>query len=136
MPDTEFAHLIDRLMRRIQTSLNHNAASFDRHGVGPGGGILLLTLAEIEPARVQELVAAMARDKSQMTRAVQALERKGLVMRQAAPEDARVSLLSLTQEGHRTVTELQEAVAGALAPILKPLSTAERDQLRALLKRL
>jgi len=136
MPDAEFAHLIDRLMRRIQSSLNQTAPAFDTHRIGPGGGILLLTLAEIEPAPVQQLVAAMARDKSQMTRAVKALEAKGLITRKGTPNDARVSLLALTDEGHRTVKVLQRAVADALDPVLAPLEPEEQDQLRALLRRI
>ncbi|MEL6216767.1 MAG: MarR family transcriptional regulator, partial [Pseudomonadota bacterium] len=81
-PDIEVARLVDRLMRRIHASLNAAAPDFDRHGVGPAGGILLLTLADIEPARVHDLATQISRDKSQVTRGIQALERKGLIVRQ------------------------------------------------------
>ena len=103
MPDIDIARLVDRFMRRIHASLNAKASEFDRHRIGPNGGIILLTLAEIEPARIQELVRRMSRDKSQMTRGVQALESKGLIERRAFPDDARVCLLALTPEGRATV---------------------------------
>ncbi|MEM1371985.1 MAG: MarR family transcriptional regulator [Pseudomonadota bacterium] len=135
-PDIEIARLVDRLMRRIHASLNAKASEFDRHGVGPAGGMLLLTLAEIEPARIQDLVAHMSRDKSQMTRGIQALERKGLIERRDCKDDARVSMLSLTPEGHATVETLQGAVAASLAKILAPLSHAQRTELKALLREL
>ncbi|MCR9088946.1 MAG: MarR family transcriptional regulator [Rhodobacteraceae bacterium] len=135
-PDIEVARLIDRMTRRIHAALNARAAEFDRHRVGPAGGILLLTLADHEPARVQDLVRLMARDKGQMTRGVQALERKGLIARRDCADDARVSLLVLTEEGHRAVGELQHAVAEALDGILAPLPAADRRQLKAILAKL
>lgn len=136
MPDTDIAHLTDRFMRRIHATLNANAATFDHHRIGPSGGILLLTLAEIAPARMNDLVREMARDKSQMTRAVNALEAKGLLEREDDPQDARACVLRLTPEGVATVQTLQGAVADALSDILAPLSVDERETLRGLLRRI
>lgn len=136
MPDVEIARLVDRMTRRIHAALNLRAAEFDHHQVGPAGGILLLTLAENEPARLQDLVRLMARDKAQMTRGVQALERKGLIARKTCADDGRASLLELTPEGHETVGVLQGAVAEALEGILSPLSQTERDQLKAMLAKI
>lgn len=135
-PDIEVARLIDRMTRRIHAALNARATEFDRHRVGPAGGILLLTLGDHEPARLQDLVRLMARDKGQMTRGVQALERKGLIARRDCADDARVSLLELTEEGRATVAELQQAVAEALDGILAPLSAPDRAQLKSILAKL
>jgi len=136
MPDIETAQLTDRLMRRIHAQLGVRAAQFDTHKVGPSGGILLLTLADMAPVKMHALVNAMQRDKSQMTRAVQGLEAKGLVERQGDPDDARVSVLQLTPQGDEAVLRIQEAVAQVLADILTPLSGQEQEKLRALLRRL
>ena len=134
--DIEVARLVDRFVRRIQVGLNLRAAVFDEHQVGPGGGILLLTLAEIEPAPIQEVVRQMARDKSQITRTVQSLERKGLIEREKSPDDARVSLLELTTEGKRTVEVLEAAVAEVVAGLLEPLSPEEQSALKAILRKI
>ena len=136
MSDIEIARLVDSLMRRIHASLNAEAATFDIHQIGPGGGILLLTLAEIEPIPILDLARQMSRDKSQITRATKALERKGLIERQESPNDARVCLLALTPMGHETVGMLQQAVAKVLADILSPLSSTERQSFKALLSRI
>ncbi|MEM9148728.1 MAG: MarR family transcriptional regulator [Pseudomonadota bacterium] len=136
MPDIEIAHLTDRLMRRIHLALNAKASEFDIHSVGPAGGILLLTLAENEPARIQDLVSLMARDKAQITRGIQALERKGLIARAESPRDARVSLVSLTGEGHATIVVLRQAIAAALDGILAPLSDEDRGVLKGILRQL
>jgi DNA-binding MarR family transcriptional regulator len=88
------------------------------------------------PVKMHALVSAMQRDKSQMTRAVQGLEAKGLIERQVDPADARVNVLLLTPQGQEAVLRIQEAVAQVLADILTPLSSEEQETLRALLRRL
>lgn len=136
MADIEIAQLTDRLMRRIHGSLNASAEGFDKHRIGPAGGILLLTLADHEPARVLEIVKQVSRDKSQITRGIQALERKGLIQRNEVEQDGRGSVLSLTEEGKHTVVILQEAIAKALDEILLPLSDTDRESLKNLLQKL
>lgn len=136
MPDTEIARLADRLMRRLHGALNAKAEEFDTHRLGPGGGMLLLAVADAQPARLQDLAAAMHRDKAQMTRGIQSLERKGLIARAADPGDARASRLSLTPEGETAVEAMRGAVAEALDGILAPLSDAQRAALRDILSRI
>lgn len=136
MPDIDTARLTDRFMRRIHAQLGARAAQFDTHKIGPSGGILLLTLADMAPVKMHALVAAMQRDKSQMTRAIQALEAKNLIMRTDDPDDKRVSVLQLTEQGRSAVEGLQIAVADVLKDILSPLSMDEQETLRVLLRRL
>ncbi|MEM6665385.1 MAG: MarR family transcriptional regulator [Pseudomonadota bacterium] len=136
MTDIEIAQLTDRFMRRIHAALNVSAPAFDTHRIGPAGGILLLTLADMEPARIQDVVARMARDKAQITRGIQMLERRGLLTRQDLPRDGRVSMISLTGEGRSTVLALQTAVAEALDDILAPLTENDRTLLKEILSRL
>lgn len=133
--DTELALLMDRFMRRIHFGLQAKAHSFDTAKVGPGGGIVLLTLADMGCPGLQDLTTRVARDKSQMTRTIRGLEAKGLVQRHAAPHDARVTLISLTDAGQEVVAALQQAVADTVTEILAPISASEEDVLRRLLER-
>lgn len=135
MQDTELALLIDRFMRRIHFGLQSKAHEFDKAKVGPGGGIVLLTIAEMGCPGMHELTSRVARDKSQMTRTIRSLETKGLVVRQASPHDARVVLVGLTEAGEQTVKELQQAVAETIKTILAPISRAEETLLIDLLER-
>ncbi|MEO1550778.1 MAG: MarR family transcriptional regulator [Pseudomonadota bacterium] len=135
MHDTELALLIDRLMRRIHNGLQASAHSFDRKGVGPGGGIILMTLADHGGMRLSDLTTQVSRDKSQMTRAIRVLEGKGLVARVPCETDGRVSRVSLTDAGHEVVAELTEAVAGVVGNLLTPLSAGEQRTLKDLLRR-
>ena len=123
-------------MRRIHSGLNARADAFDNHQVGPHGGILLLTLSEMEPVPLQDLARRLARDRAQITRAVQSLERKGLIERRALPEDGRVSLLVLTDEGRTTIQTIETALAEVVGEILSPLPEGERVRFKGLLGRI
>lgn len=135
MQNTELALLIDRFMRRIHFGLQSKAHEFDTANVGPGGGIVLLTLADMGCPGLHELTKRVARDKSQMTRTIRSLETKGLVERKTSPDDARVSLVCLTDAGESVVNALQQAVAQTIGDILAPISQSEEDVLKGLLER-
>lgn len=135
MADIELALLIDRLMRRIHFGLQERASHFDRENVGPGGGIILLTLADMECCGMQEIANRVARDKSQMTRTIRSLESKGLVERQPSQDDARVSLVSVTGKGDQVVEELRQALAETINETLQPITEEEQRQIKNLLRR-
>ncbi|MEM0991148.1 MAG: MarR family winged helix-turn-helix transcriptional regulator [Pseudomonadota bacterium] len=135
MHDIDLALLIDRFMRRIHFGLQSKAHTFDTAQVGPGGGIVLLTLSEMGCPGLHALTKRVARDKSQMTRTIRALERKGLVVRTASPHDARVTLVCLTPAGAQVVKDLQHAVAETIAEILGVLPEADEKALKSLLQR-
>lgn len=135
MQNTHIAILVDRFMRRIHGGLHARAPEFDTERVGPGGGMILMTLADVEPAPMQRVAGLMARDKSQMTRAIKSLEQKGLVSRSNEASDARVSLLSLTDNGHALVNRIRRVLATVIGEILEPLDADERKELEDLLTR-
>ncbi|MEO1493156.1 MAG: MarR family transcriptional regulator [Pseudomonadota bacterium] len=135
MQDTELALLIDRFMRRIHFGLQSTAHAFDTANVGPGGGIVLLTLADMGRPGLHELTTRVARDKSQMTRMIRSLETKGLVARTTSPDDARVSLVYLTDAGEQVVRALQAAVAETIGEILGPVSEKDEQVFKGILKR-
>lgn len=135
MQDTDLALLVDRFMRHIHFGLQSRAPSFDRKAVGPGGGIVLMTLADTGRIGLNELTKRVARDKSQMTRTIRSLETKGLVQREASPDDGRVTMVSLTSDGEVVVGELMQAVSDVIGDVLGPLSQEEVQSLKGLLAR-
>ncbi len=136
MQDTDLALLIDRLMRTIHFGLQERAPDFDREAVGPGGGIVLMTLADTGRISLNELTKRVARDKSQMTRMIRSLETKGLVGRELSPDDGRVSLVFLTPKGEEIVGELLQTVAEVIGEILEPITAGESETLKGLLARI
>ena len=135
MQDIDLALLTDRFMRKIHFGLQARAPGFDREAVGPGGGIVLMTLADTGQITLNELTKTVARDKSQMTRLIRHLEAKGLVLREASPDDGRVSLVVLTPKGLDVVDELMQTVAEVIDEILEPISENEKRTLKTLLAR-
>lgn len=135
MTNTQLALLIDRFMRRMHSALNAKAKVFDIERIGPLGGMVLMTLAELGPVSMIELTQQVARDKSQMTRIIRALETKGLVERQTPENDARVFIVSLTRRGHDVVEKLHAVVAETINEILSPMSEDDKDTLTALFRR-
>ncbi len=134
MADTELALLIDRFMRRIHTSLQAKAAEFDTENVGPAGGMLLLTLAEMGQPELHALTERFARDKSQMTRVVRTLEAKGLLARRPSPRDQRASVVYLTERGKAVVARLEAALAETIGELVAPLPQADVQKLKALMR--
>ena len=134
--DTDLALMFDRFMRSIHFGLQQKAGDFDRKSVGPGGGMLLMTLADAGQVSQNELSRRMVRDKSQMTRMIQGLEGKGLVRRENSTSDGRVVMVSLTAEGEQVVEELLEAVADVIGDLLAPISANETQLLKQLLSRI
>ena len=135
MENSELALLIDRFMRRIHFGLQSKAPAFDKERVGPGGGIVLLTLSDMGCPSLHDLTKQVARDKSQMTRTIRSLETKGLVERNPSPDDARVTFVSLTQTGEQVVETLKKVVSETINEILSPISKSEEQILRDLLER-
>ena len=132
----ELARHVDRFMRKIEAGVHARAIEMDVDRIGPFGGMVLLSLEEIEPAPIQQLVSRMARDKAQMTRVVQTLERKGVLKRTASADDGRVSVLSLTPKGRDFLVEVKKILSEVIDEILAPLPAEERKSLSVILRRI
>ncbi|MEO0412486.1 MAG: MarR family transcriptional regulator [Pseudomonadota bacterium] len=127
---------LDRLVRRLHADLHPKAVHVDDANVGPLGGMVLMTIEENAPISVQDLAERVARDKGQMTRILQSLERKALVERQAWPQDGRVSLLTLTNEGARLVSAFRRALAEVVDAMFVDVEPQEQVQFLAVLRKL
>ena len=136
MTDTTLALHLDRFVRCLHVALHARAREFDTLGVGPGGAMILLTLADTGTIPLSALTKRLARDKSQMTRAIHALEVKGAVTRSPGEHDPRVNMISLTPAGQGIVDVHREALAETLDEILAPISETERALFQDLMERI
>ncbi|MEM9974769.1 MAG: MarR family transcriptional regulator [Pseudomonadota bacterium] len=136
MADSELALFVDRFTRRIHTSLQARAAEFDTENVGPAGGMLLLTLAEMGQPELHARTERFARDKSQMTRVVRTLEAKGLVARHPSPRDQRASVVFLTEKGRAVVATLEAVLADTIGELVAPLPEADVRTLKELMRQI
>jgi MarR family 2-MHQ and catechol resistance regulon transcriptional repressor len=71
-----------------------------------------------------------------ITTAVDRLEEKRLVRRQACPDDRRVTYVTLTTTGRTLIRRVFKVHADRLENLFEPLSESERSTLAVLLKKL
>lgn len=133
---SEIAVLVDRFLRRVHANLHPRAQRVDTAHVGPFGGLMMMALAELEPAPMLELVAHLGRDKSQVTRVIQSLERKGMIARSRSATDGRIIVVSLTEAGRALVAALTAELSGVIGELTAGLTALERAQFLAILRKL
>ncbi|CAN7661923.1 MarR family transcriptional regulator [Acidovorax sp. LjRoot129] len=87
---------------------------------------LLTELGRSGTLPLSELGTRVSLEKSWVSRAVEALAARGLVVKEPNPADARSWLVTLTKEGVQTVNELNATLDAHAAQLLACLS--ERDR--------
>lgn len=110
-------------------------AALEPLGIGPGHFGLLRIIEVSGPDSQQALGDALGIPPSRMVALIDDLEEKGLVTRERSPEDRRVNLVHLTEQGEATLTQASEAGATWQEELLAALDTDEREQLLSLLQR-
>lgn len=86
--------------------------------------LLLLQLAQ-GPRRIGDLSKTLALDATTVTRQVAAMEARGLVTRQADPEDRRSALVVQTPEGKTCAAEMRETRKRRIARLVASWDRAE-----------
>jgi DNA-binding MarR family transcriptional regulator len=110
-----------RLSRRLR---KHDLA-----GLTPSQLSTLSYVGVSGPVRLGDLAAAERIAPSTLTRLVNVLESRGYVQRQPAPDDARASLVTVTESGEAALRRIRAEGTAMLAGILRTLPP---DQLAAL----
>jgi DNA-binding MarR family transcriptional regulator len=96
---------------------------------------VLAILRDRDALRMSELAAFLGLDRSTLSGLVDRAEKRGLLRRSALPDDGRVVLVALTDDGRDFAIRLVAGIHAELAPRAARLSPAERDRLTALLER-
>jgi DNA-binding MarR family transcriptional regulator len=110
-----------RLSRRLR---KHDLA-----GLTPSQLSTLSSVDKCGPMRLGDLAAAERIAPSTLTRLVNVLEDRGYLLRQAAPDDARAFLVTMTDSGREVLERIREEATSLLTDIL---TTLPPDQLAAL----
>lgn len=113
-------HEVRALMRRMRSS---SIVVAQAHGLQTTQAQVLFALRRLGECRVARLAEKQLVDPSVASRQVGALEKEGLVSRRPDPEDARASLVSLTEDGHARLTELRHHHMAVFSEALKEWPT-------------
>jgi len=98
--------------------------------------IILMSIAHGEVNCASDLCKGISYDPGAMTRMLDRLERRGLVIRVANPEDRRTFHLELTEEGKAVVPKLRAIGMKVVNRFLDGFSGKEAQQLERLLLRM
>lgn len=136
---TGIATLDERIPFLLSQLGAHYAGAFQRLvsgvGVQPRTYAVLMALAAEDGQSQRALSARLGIHRNTMVGLIDALEADGLVKRMAHPGDRRAFAVTLTDRARALLPEL-DAVGSALEDsVAAPLSSDERDTLRALLQR-
>lgn len=89
--------------------------------------VLLAAIAESEGASQADLVGATGVDRSTLAEMMARMERKGLIKRAAAAEDARAKSVRLTNEGRRRLDGAMPAMQAVDKALLAALPQSQRS---------
>lgn len=97
---------------------------------------VLAVVSQAAAVAARDVARLTPMDKMAVSRAVAALEAKGLVTRKSDARDRRVYSLSLSAKGKALFERVARLARAYEEDLLSPLSAAERATLKALLARL
>ncbi|MFI6098113.1 MarR family winged helix-turn-helix transcriptional regulator [Lentzea sp. NPDC051213] len=122
---TLFASITDRYTREYESAAAHHGITSQQVKA-----LLILDKAALPMRRLAERLGA---EPSNLTAVVDRLQARGLVERQADPNDRRVKLLVTTDAGTAAAADLRERLRFARDP-LAVLNADQRRDLRDLLR--
>ncbi len=129
-------HLWLVMMKAYQAVRQHDERSIATSGLCPSDFGTLEVLLHKGPQPVNVIGEKILLTSGSITAAVDRLERKGLVERQASATDRRVRLVNLTVTGRTLIEGIFQQHQLALDRALSGLNTAEKQTLIDLLKKM
>lgn len=130
--------LLGYRLRRAQTAVFDSFAGVvgAEEDITPGLFGMLQVIAANPGLCQSRLAEAMHVDRSTIVTVVHRLAERGLVVRDASPDDARSHALRLTPAGRRAIRRMEALVRRHEEEIAHALSPGERRTLMSLLERL
>jgi MarR family 2-MHQ and catechol resistance regulon transcriptional repressor len=134
--NTSGIHLWLILMKAYRALAQVDARSIASSGLGVSDFAVLEILLHKGPLPVNTIGRNVMLTSGSITTAIDRLEKKRFVRRQACPKDRRVTFVTLTATGRTLIRRVFSAHASRLETVFEPLSTTERSALATLLKKL
>ena len=108
----------------------------EAHGVTPVQYGALQAVRNTPGIDQRTLARSIGFDTSTIAGVVDRLEARGLLQRSASPDDRRVRLLTLTDDGHALVDAVVPSMRRAQERMLEPLPARERGEFLRMLRSL
>ena len=131
--ERSIAHLIFHLARHLAITMDRQMAPFNLTGQQ---GALLLRSCATPDATPTQLASSLGTDNAGITRLLDRLEAKALVVRRMSATDRRAIVIEPTAAGRALVPQLLPAVHGVTAQLLDGFAADELPALQSVLRRL
>ena len=118
------------------TSVGFHALYRDRYGMTRTQWRVLANIGKFGAMTARDICAISHIEKTKVSRAVAALERGGMLTRDASTADRRVEILSLTESGRSAFAELGNLAIAFDDSVRESLGSADAALLDAFLRRL
>ena len=122
--------IFDRLLQIALLIQDDLARYFADTALTPARTHLLWELNRLGPSTQQVLATSLKVSPRNITGLVDALEAAGFVIRRSHPRDRRAILVTLTDQGIRTIAEMEQERAQIASALVANLSSEEVEQLR------
>ncbi len=129
-------YLVTRASLTATAALRRGLVEAGLEAVRPAYLGALLCLWQEDDAKTAELGRRAGLEPSTMTGLLDRMERDGLVLRRADPEDRRAQRIKLTERGRKAQRPVMRVVDATLDRITSGFSKSELAELGALLQRL
>ncbi len=132
--DDSLGFILSRSARALSHTLRKE---MQMHGydITPGHWGILARLFEADGITQQELACANCKDKTNITRLIDGLAKRNLIVRIPDSEDRRSNLVYLTEEGKELRHQLTPIVMDVLEEACKEMSNSDVQRLKELLNR-
>jgi DNA-binding MarR family transcriptional regulator len=134
-PPLDFESMPGHYIRRLQQIA---VAAFlqetEAHGLTPVQYAALNQVAKTPGIDQRTLARTIGLDTSTIASVIDRLEARGLMQRKASPDDKRVRLLALGEDGQRLLDEIAPGILRAQDRMLAPLSRSERAEFMRMLR--
>jgi DNA-binding MarR family transcriptional regulator len=107
-----------------------------RAGTTPARARLLMTLQCHGASKMADLSAHLDVTPRSVTKLVDGLEAEGLLVREAHPDDRRITMIRITPNGMHVCKESALANHAAVAALYEKLPESDRKQLARILKKM
>jgi DNA-binding MarR family transcriptional regulator len=132
-PEESVGYLMRKVMSSIRTQADTQLASRD---LTYAQWLPLFKISRCDKTTVASLARDLETDPASMTRALDRLEAKGLVLRERSTTDRRVVQLALTVEGQAAAAKVPAVLAEVLNGHLSDFTHSEWQLMLGLLRRM
>ncbi len=105
-----------------------------RYGISIWQWRILCTLGAEGPMTAQDIVSLSAMDKTTVSRAIQALKKRGIVTKTRSKTDSRAFDVHLTRHGEEMYAEIIPLALGYQDDLLSDLTENDREKLLVILQ--